>query len=37
MYFDDLEYTARRRADYKPARHEQKTVHVPYPPDGRKY
>ena len=37
MYLDDLEYTARRPADYKPVRHEQKTTTVPYPPDGRLY
>ena len=37
IYFDDMEYTARRPANYKPVRHEQKIVNVPYPPDGRQY
>lgn len=26
IYFDDLTYTARRPAGYKPVKHEQKTV-----------
>ena len=37
VYLDDLVYTARRSADYKPVMHEQKIVMVPYPPTGRKY
>ena len=37
VYLDDLEYTARRPAGYKPPRFEQQTVTVPYPPRGRKY
>jgi hypothetical protein len=37
VYIDDLSYTARRPKDYRPARHDQKTVRVPYPENGRKY
>jgi hypothetical protein len=37
VYLDDLNYTARRRKDYRPVQHEQKVVHVPYPENGRKY
>ncbi len=37
IYFDDLEYTARRPADYRPVRRERKIIRVPYPPDGREY
>jgi hypothetical protein len=37
VYLDDLSYTARRPAGYRPARHEEQVVHVPYPPNGRKY
>jgi hypothetical protein len=37
VYFDDMNYTARRPKDYQPAQHEQKVVHVPYPENGRKY
>ena len=37
VYLDDLTYTARRPADYKPVRHEQKVTTVPYPPGGRKF
>jgi hypothetical protein len=37
VYLDDLTYTARRPADYKPARHEQKITTLTYPPGGRRY
>lgn len=37
IYFDDLEYTARRPAGAARARQEQKVITVPYPPGGRKY
>lgn len=35
IYYDDLTYTARRPAGYKPVKHEQKTVTIPYPEGGR--
>jgi hypothetical protein len=37
VYFDDLIYTARRPAEYRPIFHKQEVVKVPYPPGGRKY
>jgi hypothetical protein len=37
VYLDDLTYTARRPADYKPVKHEQKITEVQYPEGGRKY
>ncbi len=37
VYLDDLRYTARRPADYRPRQYEQTITHVPYPPNGRKY
>lgn len=37
IYFDDMSYTARRPKGYQPARHEQKTLTVPYPEGGRKH
>jgi len=37
VYFDDLTYDVRRLADYKPVKHKQKIVKVPYPPLGREY
>jgi hypothetical protein len=37
VYFDDLTYDVRRPADYKPVKHKQKAVKVPYPPLGREY
>jgi hypothetical protein len=37
VYFDDLNYTARRMKDYQPKQHEQSIVRVPYPENGRKY
>jgi len=37
VYLDDLTYTARRGADWKPVRFEQQETVVPYPPGGRAY
>ena len=37
IYLDDLTYTARRPADFKPTKHEQKVTTVEYPPGGRRY
>ena len=37
VYFDDLTYTARRPANYRGVRHEQKVIAVPYPDGGRRY
>jgi hypothetical protein len=37
LYLDDLTYTARRPAGYRPVRHEQQVTTVPYPRGGRKY
>ena len=37
VYLDDLNYTARRSANYQPIQHEQTVVHIPYPENGRKY
>ncbi len=37
LYFDDMNYTARRPKGHEPVRREQKTVTVPYPEGGRKY
>ncbi len=36
VYIDDLKYSS-RRAKNKVKKHEQKTVFVPYPPEGRLY
>lgn len=37
LYFDDLDYTARRAPGYLPARHGDDPVAVDYPAGGRKY
>ena len=37
VYLDDLNYTARRPADYRPVFHKQEVMKVPYPAGGRKY
>jgi hypothetical protein len=37
VYLDDLTYTGRRPADYKPVKHEQKITQVEYPAGGRRY
>jgi len=37
IYVDDLSYTVKRPAGYKPVRQKQEIVEVPYPPDGRLY
>lgn len=37
IYFDDLTYTARRKAGHKPKRHKETVITVPYPAGGRKY
>jgi hypothetical protein len=37
VYLDDLTYTARRPADFKPTKHEQKVTTVEYPAGGRRY
>lgn len=37
VYLDDLNYTARHPKDYRPLKYQQAVVHVPYPPNGRKY
>jgi hypothetical protein len=34
VYFDDLKYSSRKAAK-KVKRHEQETIFVPYPPEGR--
>ena len=37
VYFDDLTYTVKRPADFKPVNHTDKPVKIPYPPGGRMY
>jgi hypothetical protein len=37
VYFDDLTYTVKRAADFKPQFHTDKPVRIPYPPGGRMY
>src|SRR5205085_12010540 len=37
VYLDDLTYTARRSADYKPTFHKQEVTYTEYPEGGRKY
>jgi hypothetical protein len=37
VYLDDLTYTARHPRDYRSKSYEQSVVHVPYPPNGRRY
>ncbi len=37
VYLDDLSYTARHPADFRPAQHKQTIVTVLYPENGRKF
>jgi hypothetical protein len=37
IYFDDLNYTARRPKDYRPTFHKQEVIKVPYPKGGRAF
>ena len=37
VYVDDLTYVVKRPADFKPIRHQQETIVLPYPKDGRLY
>jgi hypothetical protein len=37
VYMDDLHYVARYPQGYKPKKHKQEVITVPYPPDGRLY
>jgi hypothetical protein len=37
VYIDDISYSVHRSKDFKPLKHEQKIIEVPYPPEGREY